>query len=35
MATITKPPSGKIRAQIGRNGVYRAQTFLGKLDAQV
>ncbi len=34
MATITKLPSGKYRAQIRRNGVCRAQTFLRKLDAQ-
>lgn len=34
MATITKLPSGKYRAQIRRNGVYRAHTFLRKLDAQ-
>jgi integrase len=35
MATITKLPSGKFRAQIRRQGVYRAQTFSRKLDAQV
>ncbi len=34
MATITKLPLGKYRAQIRRNGVCRAQTFLRKLDAQ-
>ena len=35
MATISKLPSGKFRAQIRRQGVYRAQTFSRKLDAQV
>jgi integrase len=34
MATITKLPSGKYRAQIRRQGIYRAQTFARKLDAQ-
>jgi len=34
MATITKLPSGKFRAQIRRQGLYRAQTFARKLDAQ-
>jgi integrase len=34
MATITKLPSGKYRAQVRRQGVYRAQTFTRKLDAQ-
>lgn len=34
MATITKLPSGKYRAQIRRKGTYRAQTFARKLDAQ-
>lgn len=34
MATITKLPSGKYRAQIRRKGIYRAQTFARKLDAQ-
>ena len=34
MATITKLPSGKYRAQIRRQGVYRAQSFPRKLDAQ-
>ena len=35
MATISKLPSGKYRAQIRRKGIYRARTFLRKLDAQV
>jgi hypothetical protein len=34
MATISKLPSGKCRAQIRRQGIYRAQTFARKLDAQ-
>ena len=34
MATITKLPSGKFRAQVRRKGIYKAQTFLRKLDAQ-
>lgn len=34
MATIPKLPSGKYRAQIQRKGIYRAQTFARKLDAQ-
>jgi integrase len=34
MATITRLPSGKYRAQIRRQGIYRAQTFARKLDAQ-
>jgi hypothetical protein len=34
MATITKLPSGKYRAQVRRQGMYRAQTFTRKLDAQ-
>lgn len=34
MATITKLPSGKYRAQIRRMGVYRARTFPRKIDAQ-
>ena len=34
MATITKLPSGKYRAQVRRQGVYRAQSFTRKIDAQ-
>lgn len=34
MATITKLPSGKYRAQVRRQGVYRAQSFSRKIDAQ-
>lgn len=34
MATITKLPSGKWRAQVRRGGVYRGQTFTLKRDAQ-
>jgi integrase len=34
MATINKLPSGKYRAQVRRQGVYRAQTFSRKIDAQ-
>jgi integrase len=34
MATISKLPSGKYRAQVRRQGVYRAQTFARKIDAQ-
>lgn len=34
MATISKLPSGKYRAQVRRQGIYRAQTFLRKIDAQ-
>ncbi len=35
MATISKLPSGKFRAQIRRQGIYKARTFSRKLDAQV
>lgn len=34
MATISKLPSGKFRAQIRRQGIYKARTFARKLDAQ-
>lgn len=34
MATISKLPSGKYRAQVRRQGTYRAQTFSRKIDAQ-
>jgi integrase len=34
MATISKLPSGKFRAQIRRQGIYKARTFSRKLDAQ-
>ncbi|MFM7653984.1 MAG: tyrosine-type recombinase/integrase [Paracoccaceae bacterium] len=34
MATINKLPSGRYRAQVRRQGVYRAQTFSRKIDAQ-
>ena len=34
MATITKLPSGKYRAQVRRQGVYRARSFSRKIDAQ-
>lgn len=34
MATITKLPSGKYRAQVRRQGVYKARTFSRKIDAQ-
>ena len=34
MATLTKLPSGKYRAQVRRQGVYRAQSFARKIDAQ-
>ena len=34
MATLSKLPSGKYRAQIRRQGVYRAQSFSRKIDAQ-
>ncbi len=34
MATISKLPSGKYRAQVRRQGIYKAQTFSRKIDAQ-
>jgi integrase len=34
MATFTKLPSGKWRAQVRRDGMYRGQTFTLKRDAQ-
>jgi hypothetical protein len=34
MATISKLPSGKFRAQIRRQGLYKARTFFRKLDAR-
>src|SRR5260221_9003169 len=34
MATISKLPSGKFRAQVRRAGVYRAATFPMRRDAQ-
>ena len=34
MATITNLPLGKYRAQVRRQGVYRAQSFSRKIDAQ-
>ncbi|MGA9409996.1 MAG: hypothetical protein WBV78_06075 [Roseobacter sp.] len=33
MATITRLPSGKFRAQVPKSGVYRAKTFDRKADA--
>ncbi|WP_170438809.1 tyrosine-type recombinase/integrase [Ruegeria arenilitoris] len=33
MATITKLPSGKWRAQVRRKGTYKARTFTRKIDA--
>ncbi len=34
MATVTKLPSGKHRAQVRRQGVYQAQSLTRKIDAQ-
>ncbi len=34
MATITKLPSGKFRAQVRKAGFYRNQTFRTKRDAK-
>lgn len=33
MATITTSPAGKFRAQVRRSGVYKAKTFMRKVDA--
>lgn len=35
MATFTKLPSGKWRAQVRRDGMYRGQTFTRKRDAEI